>query len=151
MFLKRGAHNRKILRKWNYGWSSIPGWRSAPHLLYVFSNKFANVSIKHFEGHGVKVRPGSRDPGTRDSGSPSKFKSETQDPLKFKSETPRPPSKFKSGIPGTPNVFFVFELKSFPLEIISWFFPTDPANFSASDRPGGKFLKVWEGPKKKQT
>ena len=55
-----------------------------------------------FCGRGVKVGPGPQDPGpqdpgTRDLGSPSKFKSGTRDPLKFKSGTPGPPSKFKSG------------------------------------------------------
>ena len=50
--------------------------------------------------HGVKVRPGPRDPGP-----PSKFKSGTRDPLKFKSGTPGSPSKFKSGTPGPPTNF----------------------------------------------
>ena len=31
-------------------------------------------------GHGVKVGPGPRDPGPRDSGRPSKFKSGIRDP-----------------------------------------------------------------------
>ena len=50
--------------------------------------------------HGVKVGPGPRDPGH-----PSKFKSGTRDPLKFKSGTPGSPSKFKSGTPGPPSKF----------------------------------------------
>ena len=38
--------------------------------------------------------------------------------------------------------------KSVPLEIIGWFFPPEPANFSASDKPGLEFLRVWESPEK---
>ena len=41
--------------------------------------------------------PGPREPGTRNSGSPSKFKSVTQDPLKFKSATSRPLQNLKVG------------------------------------------------------
>ena len=41
--------------------------------------------------------PGPREPGTRNSGSPPKFKSVTQDPLKFKSATPRPLQNLKVG------------------------------------------------------
>ena len=40
--------------------------------------------------HGVKVRPGPRDP-------PQSLKVRPETPLKFKSGTPGPPSKFKSG------------------------------------------------------
>ena len=46
------------------------------------------------------------------------------------------------------NVFFVSALKSVPLEIIGWFFSTDPANFSASDKPRIKFPSVWESAEK---
>ena len=45
------------------------------------------------KGHGAKVGPGPWDPGTRDPGSPSKFKS----------RTPGPPSNFKKG---TASSFF---------------------------------------------
>ena len=55
------------------------------------------------KGHGAKVGPGPWDPGTRDPGSPSKFKSGTRVPLKFKSRTPGPPSNFKKG---TASSFF---------------------------------------------
>ena len=47
-------------------------------------------------GHGLKVGPGPRDPGP-----PSKFKSETRDPLQ--NLKVGPPTKFKSG---TPSPFF---------------------------------------------
>ena len=50
--------------------------------------------------HGVKVRPGPRDPGPRDPGTrnpPQSLKVGRETPLKFKSGTPGPPSKFKSG------------------------------------------------------
>ena len=62
--------------------------------------------------HGVKVGPGSRDPGPRDSGlgTPSKFKNGTPGtPSKFKSRIPGPPSKFKSGTPhlSLMNSFFL--------------------------------------------
>ena len=56
--------------------------------------------------HGVKVRPGPRDPGPWDSGpgAPSKFKNGTPGtPSKFKSRILGSPSKFKSG---TPSPFF---------------------------------------------
>ena len=44
--------------------------------------------------------------------------------------------------------FFVFALKSVPLEIIWWFFSIGPANFSASDRRRVDFPSVWESPEK---
>ena len=60
--------------------------------------------------HGVKVGPGSRDPGAwapgiRDPEPPQSLKVGPGTPLKFKSETPGPPSKFKSGTPGPPTKF----------------------------------------------
>ena len=72
---------------------------------YVSVFKTCSAAIRH----GVKVGPGSQDPGpwdpgTRDLGPSSNFKSGTPGPLsKFKSDTPGPPSKFKSE---TPSPFF---------------------------------------------
>ena len=45
--------------------------------------------------------------GTRipEPGIPSKFKSGTRDPLKFRNGTPGPPSEFKNGTPGHPTKF----------------------------------------------
>ena len=49
--------------------------------------------------------PGTLELKNRDPGPYSKFKSETWDPLKFKSGTLGPPSEFKSGTPGLPSKF----------------------------------------------
>ena len=52
--------------------------------------------------------PGPGTSGPWDPGPPSKFKSGTRDPLKFKSGTPGPPSKFKSGTSSTFFNEFIF-------------------------------------------
>ena len=58
-----------------------------------------------YAGHGVKVGPGPQEQGPRDQVPPTKFKSGTRDPPKFKSATPGAPSQFKSGTPGTSSKF----------------------------------------------
>ena len=81
-------------------------------LYFMMSLHISHVIV---EWHGVKAGPGPQDPGPRDPRPPSKFKSGSQEPgprdprppqnlkvgprnpLKFKSGTRGPPSKFKSG------------------------------------------------------
>ena len=97
------------------------------HLSKATKTKGQNKHVTSWCKSGTRTR-GPREPGTWDSGPPSKFKSRTrtrdlgnlgpgtQDsppslkvgpgtPLKFESGTPGPPSKFKSGTPGPPTKF----------------------------------------------
>ena len=48
---------------------------------FFCKDKIDDGRLAEGEGHGVKVGPGPRDPGTRDSGLPSKFKSGTPSPF----------------------------------------------------------------------
>ena len=75
---------------------------SPSHFVYGFSRKMLlilySINWRNFISwllHGVKVRPGPRDLRTRDPPQSLKVRPETS--LKFKSGTPGPPSKFKSG------------------------------------------------------